>query len=178
MPPSARQAPRHVSSVAVAQQPPPRILAIDYGRRKIGVAISDSLGLTAQPLAILERKNRRDDLRRLREICAEHHVSRILVGHPVRLSGEAGEMAHEAARFAARLQKHLGIEVELVDERLTSWEAQQGLAEVNPPSRPSRRPSSHRTARRPLDHIAAAIFLREYLERAQGRSASRPAGGE
>lgn len=174
MPPSARQAPKHVSSVAVAQQPPPRILAIDYGRRKIGLAISDSLALTAQPLAILERKNRRDDLRRLREICAEHHVSRILVGHPLRLSGEAGEMAHEAAQFAARLQKHLGIEVELVDERLTSWEAQQTVAEAKPSRR---QPSGRRSTRRPLDHIAAAVLLRDYLERAQASLASPRAGG-
>lgn len=174
MPTGARQAPKHVSSVALEQQPPARILAIDYGRRKIGLAISDMLALTAQPLAILERKNRRDDLRRIREICAEHHVSRILVGHPLRLSGEAGEMAGEAEQFATRLQKHLRIEVELVDERLTSWEAHEAVVEAKASSERSGRHS----ARRPLDHVAAAILLRDYLERTRARSMSRPVGGE
>lgn len=182
MAPSARQAPKQVSKVAVAQQLRPRILAVDYGRRKIGLAISDKLALTAQPLAIFERKNRRDDLQRLREICAENHVSRILVGHPLHLNGEAGEMAREAAQFAARLEKHLRIEVELVDERLTSWEARQNVAEAEmnrySPSRGTRRSASRHARRRPLDHIAAAILLRDYLKRTQANSAPRPAPGK
>ncbi|MGH9759052.1 MAG: Holliday junction resolvase RuvX, partial [Candidatus Acidiferrales bacterium] len=62
---------------------PRRILAVDYGRKRIGLALSDELELTAQPLAILERVNRREDLRRLRDICRKHSVGRILVGHPV-----------------------------------------------------------------------------------------------
>jgi putative Holliday junction resolvase len=141
-----------------------RILAIDYGRKRIGLALSDELRLTAQPLATLLRVNRRNDLRRLRDICRRHGVARILVGHPLHITGAAGEMADEAARFAARLNKDLGIEVELVDERLTSWEADQLMAEMKPSSRAKR---THR------DDVAAAVLLREYLDRQ--RTQPRPA---
>src|SRR6202161_1570638 len=98
------------------RRPTPRILAIDYGRKRIGLALSDELGITAQPLQTLTRTNRRNDLRRLREICRKHSVARILVGHPLHMTGEARHMADEAALFAARLQKDLGIEGELVDD--------------------------------------------------------------
>jgi len=155
------------SSAASAESRPSRILAIDYGRKRIGLALSDELQLTAQPLAVMKRLNRRDDLRRLRGICRKEGVARILVGHPLHITGEAGEMAQEAARFAARLHKELGIEVDLVDERLTSWEAAQMIAETGSFSR--RKESS-------LDDVAAAIFLREYLERHRGRL--QPAAGE
>jgi putative Holliday junction resolvase len=142
-------------SVAASMGSTPRILAIDYGRRRIGLALSDELGLTARPLTILLRTNRRNDLRRLREICREYGVGRILVGHPVHMTGAAGEMADEAARFAARLTKQLGIATELADERLTSWEAEQLLAEVK----------SSRPKGAPVDDLAAAVLLREYLEK-------------
>jgi len=155
------------SSAASPESRPGRILAVDYGRKRIGLALSDELQLTAQPLLVFERVNRRDDLRRLREICRKQGVARILVGHPLHITGEAGEMAEEAARFAARLHKELRIEVHLVDERLTSWEAAQMIAETGSPSR--RKQSS-------LDDVAAAIFLREYLERQRGRL--QPAAGE
>jgi putative holliday junction resolvase len=132
-----------------------RILAIDYGRKRIGLALSDELGLTAQPLSVLSRTNRRDDLRRLRDICRERGVTRIVVGHPVEMSGAAGEMAGEAARFALRLEKELGIATELLDERLTSWEAKQTIAAS----------TSTRDKRQAVDDVAAAILLREYLEK-------------
>ena len=82
-----------------------RILAIDYGQKRIGLAISDEMGLTAQPLQTLQRTNRRNDIRRLREIARKHAVRRIVVGHPVHLDRTESEMAAEATRFAARLRK-------------------------------------------------------------------------
>ena len=130
-----------------------RILAIDYGRKRIGLALSDELGATAQPLLTIQRTNRRDVIRRLREICAKHGVAQIIVGHPLHMTGEAGEMAAEAASFAMRLSKELGIETELVDERLTTWEARQTMTETK-----SRRKGE------PIDAIAAAVLLRDYLE--------------
>jgi putative Holliday junction resolvase len=136
-----------------------RVLAVDYGRKRIGLALSDALGLTAQPFATLVRVNRQNDLRRLREACRTHGVTLIIVGHPLHMTGEPGEMANEAARFAARLEKEIGIPVELVDERLTSWEAAQTVAETK---------SSARRRRRPLDDVAAAVLLRDYLERIRG----------
>jgi len=155
------------SPAASQESRPRRILAVDYGRKRIGLAISDELLLTAQPLLVMKRANRRDDLSRIRNICRKEGVARILVGHPLHITGEAGEMAQEAARFAARLRKELGIDVDLVDERLTSWEAAQITAETGS--------ASHRKASS-LDDVAAAIFLREYLERHRGRL--QPAAAE
>jgi len=120
------------------------------------LAVSDELRLTAQPLKTLARRNRADDVRRLREICREQGVARIILGHPVHMTGEAGPMAEEAARFGARLKRELGIEVELLDERLTTWEAEETVAGTRSP---------RGRGRAPLDDVAAAILLREYLER-------------
>jgi putative Holliday junction resolvase len=147
-----------ISVPASPSAKPSRILALDYGRKRIGVAISDELLLTAQPLLTLTRKNRRDDLVRLRHICRTHNIARILVGHPLHITGEAGEMADEAARFAARVRKELGIVVELADERLTSWEAAQTMSDRSTTSR-RHKGGGH------LDDVAAAILLREYLDR-------------
>ncbi len=141
------------------ETPRKRVLAMDYGRRRIGLAISDELRLTARPLATLVRTNRRDDLRRLRAIVSEHNVAMIVVGHPVHLDGTAGEMAEEAERFAARIAKDFGLPVEMLDERLTSWAAKETLAETRPRSKKERS----------LDEVAAAVILREYLERERAR---------
>jgi putative pre-16S rRNA nuclease len=137
-----------------------RILALDYGRRRIGLAISDELGLTANPLPVLLRKNRREDLARLREIANANSVARIIVGLPLHLSGRHGEMAEEASRFASRLAKELGLPVEQLDERLTSWEAEQLAKE------------SQHAKKADLDSVSAAILLREYLETKDVRSES------
>jgi putative Holliday junction resolvase len=145
--------------ISAAAEKPRRVLAVDYGRKRIGLALSDALGLTAQPLTTLVRVNRQTDLRRLREACRTHGVAHIIVGHPLHMTSETGEMANEAARFAARLEKEIGIGVELVDERLTSWEAEQMIAQTK---------SSARRRRRPLDDVAAAVLLRDYLERTRG----------
>lgn len=139
---------------------PGRILAIDYGRRRIGIAVSDELRITARPLTILARKNRAQIIRKLRETAREYGARQIVVGYPLNLDGTCGEMAEEAARFANRLRKELGVEVELVDERLTSWAAEQSITETG--RRARRRDSSPRQSH---DDLAAAIFLRDYLER-------------
>jgi putative holliday junction resolvase len=139
---------------AASLAPPPktaRILAIDYGRRRIGLAICDELRVTARPLATLERTNRKSDLRHLRELVRENGVGIILVGHPVHLSGQSSEMSEEAAQFAKRLREELGMPVELRDERLTSWEAKQTARDLK----------SNKNAN--IDSLAAAILLREYL---------------
>ena len=146
-----------------------RILAVDYGRKRIGLALSDELGLTAQPLATIERANRRDDMRRLGEICVTQNVTRILVGHPLHISGEAGEMADEAERFAKRLTKETGIETELVDERLTSWEAKQTMAQTK---------SSTRRKSEGIDAVAAAVLLRDYLAHQSEKSRDKRKGEE
>ncbi len=154
----ARAPLQRVQAASPSHVGPGRILAVDYGRKKIGLALSDALRLTAQPLTTLMRTNREKDLARLRDVCRKNSVRLIIVGHPLHITGEAGEMADEASRFATRLNKNLGIPVELMDERLTTWEARETMGE-------------NRSARtqRPVDEVAAAILLREYLGREQGQ---------
>jgi putative pre-16S rRNA nuclease len=161
----ARAPLQRVQAAATSQGGPGRILAVDYGRKKIGLALSDDLRLTAQPLTTLMRTNREKDLARLRDVCRKNSVRLIIVGHPLHITGEAGEMADEASRFATRLNKNLGIPVELMDERLTTWEARETMGE----NRPAR-------TQRPVDEVAAAILLREYLGREQGQQERVPPG--
>jgi len=144
-----------------------RILAVDYGRKRMGLALSDELGVTARPLATISRVNRRRDMSRLRETCRAHGVTHIIVGLPLHMTGEAGEMAVEAARFGARLEKETGIGVELVDERLTSWEAERTVAETRP---------RVRRKGQAIDDVAAAILLRDYLDRGRERAESAGTG--
>src|SRR2546425_13302500 len=96
----------------------------------MGLAIADSNARMARPLGTLERVNRNEDMRRLRELVREHGVRQILVGLPLRLDGTRGEMAEEAERFAQRVRKQIGVPVEMMDERLTTWEAEGLLEEV------------------------------------------------
>ncbi len=140
-----------------------RILAIDYGRKRLGLAISDPLRLTARPLATWIRSNRRHDLARLRRLCREQEVSLIVMGWPLQLAGTEGEMAAEACRFAERIRVELGIPVELVDERLSSWEAGQTLTE-----RQGGKSRSRNRKQRKLDEVAAAVILRDYLRPTDG----------
>jgi putative pre-16S rRNA nuclease len=131
-------------------------LAIDYGRQRMGLALSDTLGMTARPLMILARSNRRGDLSRIREICRRNNVGTIVVGWPLHLDGSASDMGHEAARFAERVRRNLGLPVHLVDERLSSWEARQTLETTTPGG-----------GRKDVDDVAAAIILRDYLLQAR-----------
>ena len=106
------------------------ILSIDYGRERMGLAIADANAKVAQPLSTMERINRNEDMRRLRELVREHSVRQIVVGLPLKLDGTRGEMAEEAERFARRVRKQIGVPVDMVDERLTSWEAERLLEET------------------------------------------------
>jgi putative holliday junction resolvase len=124
----------------------------------------------AQPLSTLERVNRNEDMRRLRELAREHGVKQIVVGLPLRLDGSRGEMAEEAERFAQRVRKQIGVPVEMVDERLTSWEAERLLEEVQGRFiRDEKLTGSKKTkntqAKMSVDAVAAAVILKDYLDR-------------
>jgi putative pre-16S rRNA nuclease len=146
-----------------------RILALDYGRARIGMALADAETALAQPLGTLERINRNEDMRRLRELVREHGVRQIVVGLPLRLDGTRGNMAEEAARFGQRVHKQLGLPVEMVDERLTSWEAERLLEEqqghvLQAASSKKRKKENVKPG---VDAMAAALILKEYLDRRQ-----------
>ncbi len=151
------------------------ILAIDYGKKRLGLALSDEFGVTSRPYATWTRINRRRDLARLRELVRQEVVQRIIVGLPLHLNGAPSEMSEEAKSFAVRVEKALGLPVEMMDERLSSWEAHETLAGMVS-RKGARRDSSGRTdtkKKTPLDDIAAAIILRDYLDRARARTGSR-----
>jgi len=162
---------------AKTAQPTGQILAIDYGRARIGLAIADAQHGLAQPLATLERINRNEDMRRLRELVREHSVKFIVVGLPLLLDGTRGEMAEEAERFAQRMRKQIGMPVEMIDERLSSWEAERQLEEqFGRRSKLSDSASKKKPSEKfSVDSMAAAIILREYLER---RAATAKGAGE
>jgi putative holliday junction resolvase len=151
------------------------ILAIDYGKKRLGLALSDELGVTSHPHATWNRVNRRRDLARLRELVRQQGVRRIIVGLALHLDGTPSEMSEEAKSFASRVEKALGLPVEMMDERLSSWEARQTLAAANSKVR-ARRGSSGRAEpgkQTPLDEIAAAIILQDYLGRERAQAGSR-----
>lgn len=132
-----------------------RILALDVGRRRIGLALSDPLGITAQGLDTLQRTNLRTDLDALAALAAEKEVRRFLVGHPLHMSGREGRQAEYVREFAGRLEERTGIPVEFRDERLTTVEAQRVLRESG---------VSLEKRKRAVDKLAAVILLEGYLD--------------
>jgi putative holliday junction resolvase len=151
-----------------------RILALDYGRTKIGLALADSDLKLAEPFDTMERINRNEDMRRLRELVRDKNVKQVVVGLPLRLDGTKGDMAEEAMGFAERVRKQVGVPVEMVDERLTSWEAERILEEelgrrIKPEAHAGRkravRPGDGKYS---VDAVAAMVILREYLTRESG----------
>jgi putative Holliday junction resolvase len=142
------------------------ILGIDPGERRIGVAASDPLGLTAQPLTVIERGSLKEDLARIEAIVKQRRADRIVLGLPLNMDGTVGPQAKRVRRFAARLKRALGIEIILWDERLTTVEAETVGQERAPA------PRDREKRRRRTDAIAAAVILQDYLE-AQRRSAGQ-----
>ena len=134
----------------------PRYLGLDVGNRRIGVAVSDELGLTAQPVMTLERRrNRRDDLRSLARLARRFGVAGIVVGNPVHLSGDVSPQAEKTQKFAAELGTLTGLPIHLWDERLTTREAHQILYEAG---------HARKLHRRVVDQVAAALILQSFID--------------
>jgi putative Holliday junction resolvase len=141
----------------------PRFLGLDIGNRRIGVAVSDELGLTAQPVLTLERRSsRREDLRSLARLCRRFRAVGIVVGNPVHLSGETSPQAIKTQAFAAELGTLTGLPIHLWDERLTSHEAHQILYEAG---------HARQEHRKVVDQVAATLILQGFLDR---KAASSP----
>ena len=131
-----------------------RILAIDYGARRMGLAVSDPLGITAQGLETLERKNKRTDFARLESVLREYEVREIVLGLPLRMSGETGTQSLKVAEFAESLRQRFQLPVHLWDERLTSAEANRLLREAE---------VSSRKRAQAVDRMAAVLILQSFL---------------
>ena len=132
-----------------------RILALDLGKKRIGLAISDPLGITAQGLPNLVRINKRADLAALEQIIAAREVGAILLGNPINMRGSEGRQSGWVREFAAALEKHTGLPIKLWDERLTSVEAGRVL-------RASGISIEKRAAA--VDRLSAVILLQSYLD--------------
>lgn len=150
----------------------PRILALDVGDRRIGIAITDPLGYIAQPLFTLHRTNLRADLKSIARILRKHSVTDIVVGLPLHASGELSLQAEKTQRFADALkQQHPALGFHLLDERLTTSDA-HALLDCSRPVRRSRRGRQERTAL--IDQVAAVLLLEAFLSTSAPRLLPRP----
>jgi putative Holliday junction resolvase len=136
-----------------------RILALDLGTKRIGLALSDPLGITAQGLPTLERANIRKDLAALDALAREHEVRLFLIGHPLNMRGDEGRQAAYVREFADRLAEWTGIEVRLWDERLTSVEAERILKQSG---------ISIEKRAKAVDRLAAVLLLGSFLQSGAG----------
>jgi putative holliday junction resolvase len=132
-----------------------RILALDLGKKRIGLAVSDPLGITAQGLPTLQRTRIREDLDTLAQLAADRDVRLFLMGHPLHMSGRESRQSEYTREFADRLKLRTGIEVRLWDERLTTVQAERVL-----------RSSGISIAKRAraVDQLAAQILLESFLD--------------
>lgn len=138
-----------------------RILSIDYGERRLGLAISDETQTLASGLGVYTRQSAEADLRYLRELIARERVEKIVLGLPLNMDGSQGFKAQEALEFKEQLETQLKIPVELVDERLTTQEAERVLIEAD---------LSRRRRKEVRDQLAAVLILQRYLDaQAQAR---------
>jgi putative Holliday junction resolvase len=134
----------------------PRFLGLDIGSRRIGVAVSNELGLMAQPVLTLERRSsRREDLRSLARLCRRFGVVGIVVGNPMHLSGELSPQAAKNQAFAAELGELTGLPIHLWDERLTSHEAHRILYQAG---------HARQEHRKVVDQVAAVLILQSFLD--------------
>lgn len=136
-----------------------RVLALDVGKARIGVAISDPDRTVALPAGTIRVVGGIQDLRAVAELVELHEVAEVVVGHPLSLSGERGAAARHAEELAEGLRAVLDVPVHLQDERLSTVEAERGLAAAG---------ARGRDRRRSVDQAAASIILRAYLDRAGG----------
>jgi putative holliday junction resolvase len=133
----------------------PRLLGLDFGSRRIGVAVSDALGLTAQPVLTLVRKNPKQDLRSLGRLLRKFSCTAIVLGDPLYLSGDLSPQAAKTRAFADVLREAFSLPVHLWDERLTSAEAHRHLSSAGRPA------SQHRQV---VDQVAAVLILQSFLD--------------
>ncbi len=137
-----------------------RIMAVDYGKTRVGVAISDPLCVISQPLLTLKVRSDRELIKRLKYIVIENDVGLILIGNPLSHEGKSTKMSDEIARFLKKLKRSIDIEVKLWDERFTSKFALNILKEMG-----------LQVQKDKTDQIAASLILEEYLKAQSTRSA-------
>ena len=138
-----------------SENPPHRVLGMDVGARRIGLAVSDPLGITAQGIETLERRNKRTDFAILERVIRRYEVGEIVVGYPLRMSGSTGNQSEKMAAFADELRREFELPVHLWDERLTTAEAHRVLDQTE---------MSTRRRSEVVDQMAAVLILQSFLE--------------
>ena len=133
-----------------------RILGLDYGRRRVGVAVSDLLGMTAQPFATWSGLSDAELVRKIDSLISEMDIRQVVLGDPLTTKGESGAMSERVRRFATQLSRAIPVPVQLQDERLTTVEAHRILKDVG------RKPSRDKEI---VDRVAAVLILQTYLDR-------------
>jgi putative holliday junction resolvase len=141
-----------------------RVLGLDVGSRRIGIAVSDPLGITAQGLETLQRRNKRSDLAALERTIREYAITQIVVGLPLRMSGAEGTQSDKMQAFAEDLRKRFRLPVHLWDERLTSAEANRLLRETE---------LSIEKRAKAVDRMAAILILQSWMESRRSASGYR-----
>lgn len=136
-----------------------RILALDVGKKRIGLAVSDELGVTAQGLETLQRIRIRDDLSQLEELTKDLNVGTLLIGKPLHMSGDESRQSEYTREFADRLARQTSLPVVFWDERLTSAEAERMLRDTG---------ASLDQKKKSVDRLAAMLLLESYLEFRRG----------
>jgi putative Holliday junction resolvase len=132
-----------------------RILAVDYGEKRIGLAVSDELGITASPLMTLVRRSDDETVRQIAQLASKLRVTQIVVGLPRRTDAQEGEMERKVKAFAEKLRQAISVPVVLFDERFTTRIAEQVLLEAD---------LSRRKRKQVRDRLAAVILLQSFLE--------------
>jgi len=135
---------------------PGRALGIDFGRRRIGLAVTDALGIAATPVEVVDARDRERAVDRIAEVARDREAAVLVIGMPWNMDGTEHVMSRDVQAFARACAKRTGLPVEFEDERLTSVEAERQLA-------PARTPFRKRKGR--LDQVAAVLILRQWLER-------------
>jgi putative Holliday junction resolvase len=134
-----------------------RILALDLGKKRIGLAISDELGITAQGLETMERRGRREDIETLRRLAAARGVKRFLIGDPLHMSGAASRQGEYTREFASELERKSGLPVVFRDERWTSRAAERTIRGAG---------VANHARKATIDRLSAVILLQSYLDSA------------
>ena len=142
-----------------------RILGIDYGEKRIGLALSDELEMTARGLSVIERRSKGKDLEAIAASVSEHGVGAIVVGYPLRLDGTAGIQCKKVDRFIAGLRDVVSVPVIAWDETLSTKEAEGLMREAG---------VKRKKKRGMVDRIAAAVILQDYLNRKSRRGGGNP----
>ncbi|HZP63782.1 MAG TPA: Holliday junction resolvase RuvX [Terriglobales bacterium] len=144
---------------AVTGRPQGRILGLDVGSKRIGMAVSDPLRITAQGLETLQRTNKRTDFAKLEETVRRYEVQEIVVGYPLRMSGAEGVQAEKMQRYAEELRERLELPVHLWDERLTSAQANRILRGTE---------MSIKRRGEVVDRMAAVLILQSWMDAQSG----------